>query len=66
MDRSLFVPLLDYSLAGFNQEIFNLVFHIKQQWSEVMSWPSSVRGAMWNLFKEQRKFDEKQLQKGNE
>lgn len=62
VDRSIFVPMQGYTETNFNQEVFNLVFHLKQQWSDVMSWPSSVRVAMWEMFLEQRKFDEKALQ----
>ena len=58
-DLSLFIPLLGEHPDSLDQEVFNFMFHMKQTWSEVMSWPSSVRRTMWRLFQEQREFDKK-------
>ena len=35
-------PVL-YDMDDFDQEIFNLMWHLKQSRSEIMSWPSSER-----------------------
>ena len=45
-------PVL-YNLDDFDQEIFNLMWHLKQSRSEIMSWPSSERRTMWNKYKKQ-------------
>jgi hypothetical protein len=58
-DLSLFIPLLGEDPDSLDQEVFNFMFHMKQQWSDIMSWPSSVRRNMWRLFQEQREFDKK-------
>lgn len=62
-DLSLFIPALGGDLESLNQEVFNFMFHLKQSWSEVMSWPSSIRRSMWRLFLEQREFDKKAAQR---
>jgi hypothetical protein len=40
------------------QEVFNLVFHLRQPASEVMSWSSGFRREMWKMTIEQYKLQQ--------
>jgi hypothetical protein len=57
-DISRFTPLTGMTMEHIDQEIFNVVYHLKQSRNEVLSWPSSVRRRIWKQFKEQKEFEE--------
>jgi len=54
------VPLFGADLDAFEQETFNLIYHLRQPRSEVMSWPTSVRRDMWRRYMKQREFEQRQ------
>jgi len=35
------------TLDNFEQAVYNMMFHLKQQRSEVLSWPWSVQQTVW-------------------
>ncbi len=65
-DLSLLCSVSGRTLEDFDREVYFLVRQIPQAWSEVMSWPSSVRRAMVKFrleeFKERQKIQEEMSQ----
>ncbi len=51
-------PVL-YDIDDFEQEIFNLQWHLRQARSEVLSWPTSVRKIEWDKYCKQIKLERK-------
>ena len=58
-------PVL-YNMDDFEQEIFNLMWHLKQSRSEIMSWPSSERRNLWKKYQNQVELERKALSLPNE
>ena len=58
-------PVL-YDMDDFDQEIFNLMWHLKQSRSEIMSWPSSERRIIWKKYQKQVELERKALSLPNE
>jgi hypothetical protein len=50
-----------YDLDDFDQEIFNLMWHLKQSRNEIMSWPSSDRKRLWDKYKKQVEVERKAM-----
>jgi hypothetical protein len=49
-------------MDDFEQEIFNLMWHLKQSRSEVMSWPSSERRIIWKKYQKQVELERKAIE----
>lgn len=58
-NKSLLIPESRYSQEYFDREIFNIVYHLKQPLTEVMKWTYRQRKTMWQLYLDQRAFEEK-------
>lgn len=46
-DYTRLAPILAMTLDNFEQAVYNMMFHLKQQRSEVLSWPWSVQQTVW-------------------
>jgi len=62
-DASIWCPLVYETLKGFNQDVFNLEWHMKESKNDIMSWPSSVRKDTWKQYLAQVEFEKKEAKK---
>jgi len=62
-DPSALYPLNRYTVEAFEQEIFNIQYHMKMPRSEVLSWPLTERRRNWAMLVEQRKFEKNQTER---
>ncbi len=58
-DLGMFIPMLGAEPEKLDKEVYNIVYHLKQQRSEVMSWSTRTRTTMWNLHLKQLEFERK-------
>lgn len=62
-DVTPLIPETRYSQEYLDREVFNLVYHLKQPFTEVMKWSYRERKVMWRLYLEQREFEESKMKK---
>jgi hypothetical protein len=62
-DHSLLCPLIGQTLENFDQALYNLMYHMNQQRSEILSWPSSVRLDVWKRHMKQRDLEKEEIDK---
>ena len=59
----LLLPILDFDIEHFDQLVYNIMYHLKQQRSEVLSWPTSEMRRIWRRHLKQMEFEQKEMKK---